>query len=183
MWDGISSHNFSALLLARLAFDHWVCLFLQCLFPTPWYFVEILRTPICYQGFPFQLFLSGVLRRRLQSCQRILFHFTCKLLGILRPISLGVSAIVAALFFFEALVWRGFGGIFIIPELLVMTGSQKFSEVLLRECKWQPGKSSPWPIFSSFLVDKDSMVSLSWYSTGFLLYPYFLIFYEEERIK
>ena len=53
---GFSSHSVYTRLMERLSYDHWVCLFLQGEFPTPWFFGENLRTPLCYQGFLFLVF-------------------------------------------------------------------------------------------------------------------------------
>ena len=50
---GFSSHSVYTPLMERLSSDHWVCLFLQGEFPTPWTFGKNLRTPLRSQGFLF----------------------------------------------------------------------------------------------------------------------------------
>ena len=50
---GFSSHSVYTRLLVILSYDHWVCLFLQGEFPTPWPFFENLRTTLRSRGFLF----------------------------------------------------------------------------------------------------------------------------------
>ena len=53
---GFSSHSVYTRLMVSLSSDHWVCLFLQGEFPTPWTFGENLSTLIPSQGFLFLIF-------------------------------------------------------------------------------------------------------------------------------
>ena len=53
---GFSSHSVYTRLMVHLSYEHWVCLFLQGEFPTPWTFGENLTTPLRSQGFLFLVF-------------------------------------------------------------------------------------------------------------------------------
>ena len=53
---GFSSHSVYTRIMARLSSDHWVCLFLQDWFPSPWPFGKNLRTPLHSRGLFFLVF-------------------------------------------------------------------------------------------------------------------------------
>ena len=77
-WGGFSSHSVYTRLIARLSSDHWVCLFLQGEFTTPWTWVsnilkfwrKLENSTLLSWVLLFGLLCRKVFRRRLQSCQQ-----------------------------------------------------------------------------------------------------------------
>ena len=75
-------------------------------------------------------------------------------------------------------------GCLIVPKVLkFLGGSLKFLEGLLHDCERRPGKSVPLLLFYLYHNREGINVLFTFSPMGFSVYPSFLMFCDEERIK
>ena len=165
---------------------HWVCLFLKDEFPTPCPFGENLSNPLCSQGFLFSV---------LFVC-----HFSRGGSEVVRKIYLlPISARAAEVFPSARSPWRSplllsscqpcinwtiyWGLRSIIEGPFDGSISPIFLITLLFDCKHRTKKSSTW-LLSYWYNDGEGLYGwLTLSFNRFMVHSYFIILFEEERIK
>ena len=176
LWVGVetASPPISYLVfLSRLASAHWFYFSFISFSPTPWIFG--------FSGFSDVSDMEILEDSALEGS--FLCLLPCKLLGLLRPISSGVSALVAGFLIFFA---RLSGCSRALARPLVCC-DERVSEYLpigpLCDFKNIPWKFSPCLLFSSSHDGEGLNALFPSLRCAKLLYPSFLMLFEEDRIK